>query len=146
MYTPTLKEKTFERAARRIKVVVTLNDGTSSFDETFYFAAKTDENDMKRAVKSYVDELNGAASKVEALTNLNYEEPVATTPDPAEVAFQAWSEDLTRLAAIKAAESLGLDIGVTAPQVNALRNKIERGMEKNDQRYIQALAGYAKVL
>jgi len=129
MYTATLKEKTIERNARRIKVVVTVTDGTSLFDETFYFAFNTEVEDMKKVVKRYLDELNGVEQTVTDLTDLTpAEEPAEPVKTADELAKEEWDADWVKLQAVQPYIDAGVFTGDETPIAN-LRNKIKTGFK-----------------
>jgi len=129
MYTATLKEKTIERNARRIKVVVTVTDGTSLFDETFYFSFNTEVDAMKKVVKSYLDELNGVEDTVTNLTDLTpAEEPVEPEKTADELAKEAWDADWSKLQAVQPYIDAGVFDGTETPIKN-LRDRIKAGFK-----------------
>ena len=129
MFTASLKSKTLDRPRRRIVVTVTLTDGITAFDETFYFSMNTTVEQMKKTVQSYLDELNGADDKVAGLTDLTLTpEAEPEAPTQVELAKQAWQADRAKLATVMELVRDGVFDGTEA-QVTALQNKVRTGFK-----------------
>lgn len=124
MYTATLKDKQVDNKARRITVVVTVTDGNVTFDQAFSFSLDTSVETMKKTVKNYLDELNGAGDKVSGLTDLDYVEPTPDTPTADELVQREWFADWAKLQTVDQLIAAGVLTGNEAA-VTALRGKVK---------------------
>ena len=129
MYTATLKSDIKNEEKRSRFVTVTFTDGTEQFDMEFRFALKTPIEDIKKTVKSALDELN---APVEDITGdvADYTPPTATDPTQAELDEQEWRKDWANLQEvdrlIEAQVLTGAEKAVTI-----LRNKVKNNIKAN---------------
>lgn len=124
MFTATLKDKQVDNQGRRINVVVTVTDGTETFDQSFSFSLDTTVEQMKKVVKNYLDELNGAGNVVSGLTDLDYTDPTPTEPTAAEIAKNEWYTDWAKLKMVDELIAAGVLTGNETAVTN-LRNKVK---------------------
>ncbi len=120
MYTATIESKNFDRANNSLILGVSLTDGTSTFNRSYTFSPLTTLDEIKRHLKSVVDDLETAETRVSTV-NLGLVDLDLPTivPDPVQVA-------LSDVARLKSLINLGL-------------------AKDTDQEYIDAVATY-KVL
>lgn len=139
MYTfnRVIKDEKDVSKRRRVVLVEFINDRDETLERDMQFSINETDQAIKRAFKQFLDEINTPTSPITDLTVAD--EPAPEEPDAREVAFTEWNNDLQRLLAVKSAVALGLELA-TPTQVTQLTNKVQTGMVKTDERYIQALA------
>lgn len=113
MYTFTIKEKSKQLQDGRFNLVLTVTNGTDSFDRVFSFGLNTKENDVKKVLKNFIDELNAVDTLFESLpasgdfdTTITPPEPVVKTPE--EIAAEEYAKARAELVAAKEDYDLGL--------------------------------------
>lgn len=113
MYTFTIKEKQKQFQEGRFSLVLTVSDGTDSFDRVFSFGLNTKENDIKKVLKNFLDELNAVETLFESIpdtgdydTTIAPPDPVVKTPE--EIAIEDYAKARADLVMAKEDYDLGL--------------------------------------
>lgn len=124
MFTATLIGDTKNIELRRRMINVEFTDGTITFAREFQFRIDETVEGMKKAVKSYLDEINLVPPTLDG--DWTVTDPTPVVPTQAELDRKEWEADVAKL---KKAHSDMIDLGVTltAGQLTALttlRNKI----------------------
>ena len=116
MYTATLIGDTKNIELRRRMVNVEFTNGTHTFNKEFQFRIDETLEIMKRAVKSYLDELNFTPPEIADLEPAPEAAPEEPTAD--ELARTAWEADFAKIK--KAQELLDCGVAFSAGQLSAL--------------------------
>lgn len=116
-----LKDIRNEALRRREITVQFIDDKQHTKEITLSFSLTETAEAIKRAFKSYLDELNFVPPPVTDLTLPT--QPVVTPPTQAELDRQEWQSDLNRLQRATKMAALGAPI-ITAAQHTALQTRV----------------------
>lgn len=107
---------------RRIVAVEFVENG-NLLTQTFQFSLNTSLEDIKRAVKSYLDELNAVIPDLTGdLSTVT--EPTPEVPTQAKLDRQAWEADFAKLEKVRRLIDCGVLTG-NETQIVTLRNKVK---------------------
>lgn len=110
MYTEQILGDQKDMQRRRRIVNVKFTNGETEFDQEFQFSINEDNNNVKKVIKQYLDELN---TEIQPIEDLVVPEPEVEVPDPETVARKIWLEKWHEyLKAKKGMEELA-DAGIT---------------------------------
>lgn len=123
MYTAILNQTYKNQLTHRRIVIIDVTDGRSTFSKEFSFSLTATEDDIKRTVKSYLDELNAPDVVLSGAID-GYVPPVESTKTKAELNREAWVKDWQNLQAAKKLEAHGVSV-LTASQMTALQTKVK---------------------
>ena len=131
MYTATLKSKEVDLVARRLNIVVTINDGTRDREQAFQFSLNTTIDKVKKTIQSYIDELEAGEKLATELTegvSMQYTPPVGEEPTADDLAKQSWQADRAKLSTVMELVRDGVFDGTEA-QVTALQVKVKTNLK-----------------
>jgi len=127
MYTATKIGHTDDVQTQRRTVVIRFTDGVTEFTKPFSFSLTATVEVMKKAIASYLAEINtNEAVLPDNTSDFTVTPPIETPPTQAELDRQAWEKDVARL---KKAYSDMINLGVTLTAgqlsgLSTLRTKI----------------------
>ena len=122
MYTATLIGDTKNIELRRRMVNVEFTNGTHTFAKEFQFRIDETLEIMKRAVKSYLDELNFTPPEITDLEPAPEAAPEKPTAE--EIARTDWEAGFAKLEKVKRLIDCGVLTG-SETQIVTLRNKVK---------------------
>jgi hypothetical protein len=111
---------------RRRVVIVEFIDGEKTLERDMQFSISEDTTVIKKAFKSFLDELN--TPEPADVTDLSYTEPAPEEPTIAELAKTAWEADKSKLSQMQELIDMGVFDGTETPIVN-LRAKVKDDFE-----------------
>lgn len=105
-------------------VTVVFTDGTKDVSQTFRFSLETTNDEVKKAVKNYQEELNLPYTPIVGDITNAPADPVPVPPTQAELDRTTWQTNWTKLKLVDELITAQVLTG-TEPQVLALRKKVK---------------------
>jgi hypothetical protein len=119
MFTATKIGHTDDVQTQRRTVVIQFTDGVTEFSKPFSFRLTDTVEVMKKAVASYLAEINANEAVIpDDTTDFTVAPPIETPPTQAELDRTAWDLDVARVK--KAQELIDCGVTFTAGQMTAL--------------------------
>ncbi len=123
MYTATKLGESTNKEQQRLIITVRLDNGEGHvYDKDFSFGLTTSLEAKKKAVKSYLDEINLIIPPVDDFNP--QPDPVPPDPTQAELDRQAWEADFAKLKKVQELINCGALTG-SETAIVTLRNKVK---------------------
>lgn len=129
MYTAEKLGHADDKQTQRRVVTIKFSNGEHEFVKDFSFRLTDTVNVMRKAIGSYLTELNATPEVLaDGLVDTTVEADVPVVKTPEEIAKETWDADWAKLQAVQPYIQAGVFTGTETPIVN-LKNKVKTGFK-----------------